>query len=264
MKKILIFLSLLLIGAGCTAQHGENHDTKTNSANNYEIILTSAYNPLEKGLEAKKSQQISFVITRPDKSIVTEFDTVHEKNMHVIITKLDLSTFAHIHPTFNPMIGQFEFSAVFEEQGVYRMFTDFTPTGETNVVSTYDLLVGGLGAGTNKPLVKNNSPFDAIDGYIVRYQMPTEIKTGEMFGYVLQIVKDGVPVVTEPYLGAGGHSIILREGSLDYLHAHAETNKLAFSTTFSSAGKYAIYTQFQINGNVYTSRHVIEVKQGKK
>ena len=36
------------------------------------------------------------------------------------------------------------------------------------------------------------------------------------------ITKDGKPITTEPYLGAGGHLVALREGDLAFLHVHPE------------------------------------------
>ena len=38
------------------------------------------------------------------------------------------------------------------------------------------------------------------------------------------VTKDGRPVKTEPYLGAGGHLVALREGDLAFLHVHPTEN----------------------------------------
>ena len=40
------------------------------------------------------------------------------------------------------------------------------------------------------------------------------------------ITKDGAPVKTEPYLGAGGHLVALREGDLAFLHVHPTDQRL--------------------------------------
>ena len=54
------------------------------------------------------------------------------------------------------------------------------------------------------------------------------------------ITKDGEPVATEPYLGAGGHLVALREGDLAFLHVHptdeAGSSEIGFAATFPTDG----------------------------
>lgn len=64
-----------------------------------------------------------------------------------------------------------------------------------------------------------------------------------------------------------GHSVILREGTLDFVHAHPVETKIQngavnFNVNFSEAGKYKIVTQFQREGRVYTTDFVATVVQG--
>ena len=65
---------------------------------------------------------------------------------------------------------------------------------------------------------------------------------------------DRGPVQTQPYLGAGGHLVVLREGDLAYIHAHAEQNELAFDVPFPGEGRYRLYLQFKVAGTVQTVR----------
>ena len=60
----------------------------------------------------------------------------------------------------------------------------------------------------------------------------------------------------EPYLGANGHLVALREGDLAYLHTHPETHsgrRIAFETEFPSAGRYRLFLQFKHEGKVRTA-----------
>ena len=60
-------------------------------------------------------------------------------------------------------------------------------------------------------------------------------------------------MVTQPYLGARGHLVVLREGDLAYIHAHAEEDELAFDVPFPSEGRYRLYLQFKVGGAVETA-----------
>jgi hypothetical protein len=77
-------------------------------------------------------------------------------------------------------------------------------------------------------------------------------------------------VHTEPYLGAGGHLVALREGDLAYLHVHpgghgdeeaAQTHDdaVTFVSTFPSEGRYRLYLQFKHDGRVHTAAFTREV-----
>ena len=70
------------------------------------------------------------------------------------------------------------------------------------------------------------------------------------------VTKDGRPVAVEPYLGAGGHLVALREGDLAFLHVHpvehANGGSIAFAATFPTEGKYRLFLQFRVAGRVQT------------
>jgi oxalate decarboxylase/phosphoglucose isomerase-like protein (cupin superfamily) len=66
------------------------------------------------------------------------------------------------------------------------------------------------------------------------------------------ITRDGEPVETEPYLGAGGHLVALREGDMAFLHVHPEDDGVGFAATFPTEGRYRLFLQFQVGGEVQT------------
>ena len=78
------------------------------------------------------------------------------------------------------------------------------------------------------------------------------------------VTRDGEAVRTEPYLGAGGHLVALREGDLGYLHTHPAEHgddgaAVPFETAFPSAGRYRLFFQFKHQGAVRTAAFTREV-----
>jgi hypothetical protein len=62
----------------------------------------------------------------------------------------------------------------------------------------------------------------------------------------------------QPYLGARGHLVALREGDLAYLHVHPEEGGepgagITFGADFPSPGRYRMFLQFRHAGRVHTT-----------
>ena len=60
-------------------------------------------------------------------------------------------------------------------------------------------------------------------------------------------------VAIQDYLGAKGHLVALREGDLAFLHVHPDADRLRFGATFPGAGRYRLFLQFQVDGQVHTA-----------
>jgi hypothetical protein len=82
---------------------------------------------------------------------------------------------------------------------------------------------------------------------------------------VFGVSREGRPVEDlEPYLGALGHLVALREGDLAFLHVHPETEngsgpRIAFRAAFPSQGRYRLFLQFAHAGAVQTAAFTVEV-----
>ena len=68
----------------------------------------------------------------------------------------------------------------------------------------------------------------------------------------------------EPYLGALGHLVALREGDLAFLHVHPESEEgsgpqIAFRATFPSGGRYRLFLQFAHANRVHTAAFTVVV-----
>jgi hypothetical protein len=64
----------------------------------------------------------------------------------------------------------------------------------------------------------------------------------------------------DPYLGARGHLVAIREGDGAYLHVHpAGEDELAFDTEFDEPGRYRLFLQFNHGGAVRTAAFTVQV-----
>lgn len=177
-----------------------------------------------------------FRIVGPDGEVVRNFDVEHERRLHLIVVGREPDApFLHLHPRQR---GDGSWSVPLELPwaGSYRVFADFT-TGGVRRTLGIDVV------GTGGPLA--HAWWDSI--YIVELSEQGERLTFDVRG-------DTGPVETKPYLGAGGHLVVLREGDLAYIHAHAEEDELAFDVPFPSEGRYRLYLQFKVGDAVVTEK----------
>jgi hypothetical protein len=92
-----------------------------------------------------------------------------------------------------------------------------------------------------------------------------DLRAGQEAELRFTMTRHGRPVRVEPYLGAGGHLVTLREGDLAYLHMHPMTKAptsrpVRFMATFPSPGRYRLFLQFKDAGRVHTVAFTQEVK----
>jgi len=130
-----------------------------------------------------------------------------------------------------------------DEAGSYRLFADFAREGESHTLAA-DLRVDG--AADLRPLPAP-STVARTDGYEVR------LETYHDDELEFTITRNGREIKTEPYLGAGGHLVALREGDLAFLHVHPTGDGTTFETTFPTEGSYRLFLQFKHEGKVHTA-----------
>lgn len=226
----------------------------------------------------KTSSIYAFSIADDQGTTLKNFATVHEKIMHVIIVRKDLAEFQHVHPTFNEQTGAFTLmNLVFPSDGPYRIFADFTPAqgkkgpdGQPlGVTISEDVIVGDQSAYVPKSLEKD-SRRKTVEGYDVQLTATPASVTAQVPTTLSFTLNRGGTLVKnlEPYLGALGHTVVLREGDLEFLHAHAldenvagQTGTVDFAVTFPSEGTYKVFSQFQHEGKILTTDFVAFAKR---
>jgi len=208
-------------------------------------------------LRRNRPEQLRFRIVDEQGRTVRDFDVEHTKRMHLIVARRDLTGFQHLHPTM-AADGTWSAPLRLDEAGSYRVFADFAHDAKPITLAD-DLRVNGPSALRALPLPATTAT--SSGGYEVRADAGAA-RAGEESELRFTVTKGGAPVRTEPYLGAGGHLVALREGDLAFLHVHPneDDDGIGFEATFPSAGAYRLFLQFKVNGTVQTVAFTEEVR----
>jgi len=189
-----------------------------------------------------------------DRGTVHDFDVEHERRMHLIVVRQDFQAFQHLHPE-QRADGSWVARVDTRRPGAYRMFADFSTGGESLTLAS-DLFVPG--DFRPEPLAPARSTADAGDGYrVVLDSVPAG--AGQTVESDFEISRNGEPVSeVQPYLGADGHLVALREGDQAFLHTHPQgepggAGPIRFDVSYPSAGRYRLYFQFRHGGRVRTA-----------
>ncbi|MGD9695235.1 MAG: hypothetical protein AB7V42_06190 [Thermoleophilia bacterium] len=215
--------------------------------------------PERSELPRGRSAELAFRVVDRDGVPVTRFDARHERGMHLIVVRSDLTGFQHLHPEMGGD-GLWTTPIVLPEAGVHRAYADFS-TGGSPAVLTADLSVAG--AVDPVPLPPPSAAAET-EGYRVELSAP-RMRAGDEATLAYAITRDGAPVADiRPYLGAGGHLVALREGDLAFQHVHPRTEtaaggRISFAASFPAAGRYRLFVQFLHDGAVRTAEHTVEV-----
>ncbi len=206
-------------------------------------------------LKRGRTQPLRFRIVDERGRTVRDFDVEHEKRMHLILARRDLTGFQHVHPE-QRADGVWSTRVRINTPGSYRLFADFSHEGTAHTLAT-DLRVDGAADLLPLPAARATAVSDG--GYDVRLDA-ARARPGRQAELSFTITKDGAPVRPEPYLGAGGHLVALREGDLAFLHVHPADGGVSFAATFPTAGSYRLFLQFKDEGRVHTVAFTQEVE----
>ena len=258
--------------------HGQGHDTAdTTSTTSVASALTGVtlsidgfvLSPIDAPAAVDEPGTISFRIEDAAGDAVTEYTTAHDRDLHLIIARSDGSRFQHVHPVLDQSTGTWSLPWEWAEAGTYRVFADFTPAGAEASGLTLSRTVQVAGEFT--PVVAEPSRVDEVDGFTV--SLDGDLVAGSSSDLAITISRDGQPVTTlEPYLGAFGHLVALRDGDLAFLHVHAEGDEpkrgetagpeIAFVAEAPTAGRYLLYLDFRVDGEVHTAEFVLDAAHG--
>jgi len=189
---------------------------------------------------ASTSPELAFSVVE-DGQPVRAFEVEHEKRMHAIVVRRDGTGFQHLHPELGSD-GVWRVPLSLSEPGAYRVFADFSHDGTAYTLAS-DFSVDGAAVYREFPAP---SVADTTDGYDVKMRADGHELT-------FDITRGGAPVQVEPYLGAGGHLVALREGDLAFLHVHPNDDGVAFEADLEPDARYHLYLQFKHEGVVHTA-----------
>jgi hypothetical protein len=203
------------------SHHSNHNESKDSKAKTNQVTITPSAN-----LVAGKPQTLVVQVRSAEGKAIEQFNIQHEKLMHLILVRNDLSYFTHLHAE-SISKGKLQFTANLPADGQYTAFADYVPKGSTQQVSTQTLSVGKDRAAATTPLTPDAALSKSVGDLKVSLLLdPKTIKPGQETAVTLDIKDDAGKPVTDlqPYLGAMGHLVVIRQSPVltaaSYLHAH--------------------------------------------
>ena len=101
-----------------------------------------------------------------------------------------------------------------------------------------------------------------MDGMTVSYEgTPIPQSTVPL---TFRVYRNGSPIAAlEPYLGAYGHLVVLREGDVGYVHVHADPpdtkSQARFWLTAPGPGRYRMFFEFQFAGTTHIAPYTLQL-----
>ncbi len=225
------------------------------AAKGYRLVLDTA-------IRAPGRTAVAFVVLGPDATAVTAFDRVHDKDLHLIAVRRDLTGYQHLHPVMDDA-GTWR-TNVDLTPGTWRLIADFRPAGlGDDVALGVDLAVPGPFVPQVLPGV---DPVARVDGYTVT--AAADLVAGTTGEVTVTITQGDRPVTDlEPYLSAYGHLVAIRAGDVGYLHVHPVPGAaghergptIGFAVAVPSAGQYRLFVDFAHGGRVHTAAFTVAV-----
>jgi YHS domain-containing protein/plastocyanin len=211
------------------------------------------------------------------KELVREFELVHERLIHLIMTTEDMAWFEHQHP-LRGEDGLFRLTWTFPRPGKYRLYADFTPADGDNQILPLALTVGG-GAVKTAPLTPDVTRVKQVGDlrFTLKLQgKPLRMEKAALFTYGIADSRARPVRDMQPFIGAMGHLLAISADGKEVIHTHViqsathpmngerepfrvtpamVTEKgpaFSFKLTLPSGGLWKTWAQFQRGGRVYT------------
>jgi hypothetical protein len=252
-----------------TGGHGGHGSSASTQASATPPGVTSAHGgyllmPVAAPAEVDRAGDLSFRILNADGQALTRFATSHEKQLHLIVVRTDGTEFRHVHPTMDAD-GTWSLPWQWSQAGTYRIYADFVPdTDQASETITLTRTVQVAGQFT--PATPEATTTATVDGYTV--DLTGQVTAGSSSELTFTVSNNGKPVTNlEPYLGAFGHLVALRDGDLAFLHVHPEGDEptqgetagpdVGFVAELPTPGRYLLYLDFQVDGKVHSAPFVV-------
>jgi hypothetical protein len=198
---------------------------------------------------------------------VRKLEVVHEKLYHVFVVSQDLSFFLHTHPERNGD-EDFHLDVRLPKPGLYRVLSDFYPSGATPQLITNTLIVAGEEAAMHSARIQADlSPKTTENARVDLMLSPSHVVARQDVSMVFRVTPEqGV----EQYLGAWAHMLAASADLVDMTHNHpiaaADSSggagkDIEFNMAFPRAGVYRVWVQFQRLGVVNTVAFDVPVEE---
>jgi hypothetical protein len=223
--------------------------------------------------------------------LIRRFEVVHERPYHLFVIGQDMEHFEHIHPEQHTD-GTWAIDVRLPKAGYYKVLSDFVPGGGAAQLIARPLVTAGYEGdliGDSARLVADTRLTQTLDDVTATLSFDPPTFVAGLYGHLEYRLTDaatGRPISDlQPYLGAFGHTLIMSEDGLRYVHAHplsvldapddgglpvfvippgADLDRLrggpdvTFDGLIPKAGRYKAWTQFRRNDRIYTFAFAFE------
>ncbi len=209
---------------------------------------------------------------------VRDMTRSHEAWMHLIATRDDLGTFAHVHPQPTGRPGQLAVDITFPTAGRYIVNTEFRRQGEMGDVHQRQVMT--IGGAAPAPVALTESPrTTVVDGVRVGLDGAAEAGRRSDLHFSFTDAATGRPIDDlQPYLAAAGHIVVMRADGQTFAHEHAEVTDVAGRPVFAlpgqtfgpelevhadfpTAGTYQLWGQFRLaDGDLITVPFTVQAR----
>ena len=241
---------------------------------------------------AGQKATLRFKISHPGvNAVIEKFEVVHDRKYHLFVISQNMEYFQHIHPEQRPD-GTWTIDLTLPKPGYYKVLSDFLPAGGSTQFIARPLVTAGYTgdlAGDSAHLVPDTIFKKSVDDLTAEVAFDPRTFVAGLYGHLnfhLTDTRTGQPVTDlQTYLGAFGHTLIMSEDMVDYVHSHpidisasdengpkqfmlppdADLEKLrggpdvTFEGLMPKPGRYRAWTQFRRNGKLYTFATTFEV-----
>lgn len=200
---------------GAYAFH-EEKDVTSGIAVNFSLATTS--------LTSNEPATLRFFVNEKPQGtpiVASSLELEHEKLMHVIGVRSDLSEFFHIHPNPTSSPGVLLVDHTFSKPGEYKIWSEVKKGGTIHGFGHTPVTVSGSG-----PVEEKKVSFGR-NIIVDQYQVALAVDDVVAKGYETDLSFDvhsftGEEIVVENYLGAQMHLAIISEDRSVFLHTHPE------------------------------------------
>jgi Heavy metal binding domain len=214
--------------------------------------------------QAGRELRLAFTVLDPKTGkLVADFQVMHEKLYHLFIVSQDLKYFVHDHPE-KASDGTFYFKTILPKPGMYRVLSDFYPTGGTPQLIVKTIVLPGAAVTPGAELKPDLAPKDSANMQVSLTMRPAQPIAGMKTLLFFHLEpSDGL----EPYLGSWSHMLAASDDLIDMIHDHpfiADGGpQMQFNVIFPRARTYRVWVQFQRKGVVNTAIFDVPVSELK-
>lgn len=261
MKRLVLLIAVILT-IGCVTQMDSSISLSTNPTQ-----------PI-----VGQPTTLSFSLLEDGKPL--QLQTHHERKIHTVIISENFNVFGHVHPEDFGKENEVQFT--FPHEGKYGIAIDFMAN---NMPDNKLFSVQVNGSSLLESTITNSQTQRCFTSYPEegkdKYTKPFILSQAEVvcpegypvtFSYnpTLSVVsyhfmKDGSPIVFDPYLGEVMHLAIVDEGFKKIIHTHGIATESgmyqSIPLSLGIPGKYYIFSQSKVNGNIIVTRFEFTVSQ---